>query len=80
MLVDNSDLQPLQLFLRNIVANIQFLMKMNPSPEVMSMMNALPRDGMRMAVVVITIGPIIFLYPFVQKYFVKGIMIGAVKG
>lgn len=80
MLIDKTELQPLQLFLRNIVANIQFLMKMNPTPEVMSMMNGLPRDGMRMAVVVITIGPIIFLYPFVQKYFVKGIMIGAVKG
>jgi putative aldouronate transport system permease protein len=80
MLIYKTELQPLQLFLRNIVANIQFLMKMNPSPEVMSMMNGLPRDGMRMAVVVITIGPIIFLYPFIQKYFVKGIMIGAVKG
>lgn len=80
MLVDKTELQPLQLFLRNIVANIQFLMKMNTSPEVMSLMKTMPRDGMRMAVIVITIGPIVFLYPFVQKYFVKGIMIGAVKG
>ena len=32
-----------------------------------------------MAVTMITIGPIIFLYPFVQKYFVNGIMTGAVK-
>ena len=80
MLIDNNNLQPLQLFLRTIVSNIQFLMRMNPSPEVMSMYNSLPRDGLRMAVVVVTIGPIIFLYPFVQRYFVKGIMLGSVKG
>jgi multiple sugar transport system permease protein/putative aldouronate transport system permease protein len=33
-----------------------------------------------MATTVVTIGPIIFLYPFLQKYFVKGLLIGAVKG
>lgn len=80
MLVEDQGMYPLQLFLRNLVANIQFLMKMNPSPEVMSLMKSMPRDGVRMAVICVTIGPIIFLYPFVQKYFVKGIMIGAIKG
>jgi putative aldouronate transport system permease protein len=80
MLINNNNMQPLQLFLRTIVSNIQFLMKMNPSPEVVAMYNSLPRDGLRMAVVVVTIGPIIFLYPFIQKYFVKGIMLGAIKG
>ena len=34
----------------------------------------------KMATALVTIGPIIFLYPFVQKYFIKGIIIGAVKG
>jgi multiple sugar transport system permease protein/putative aldouronate transport system permease protein len=34
----------------------------------------------RLATVVATIGPIIFLYPFLQKYFVKGIMVGSIKG
>jgi len=33
-----------------------------------------------MATVIVTIGPLVFLYPFLQKYFVKGIMIGSVKG
>lgn len=80
MLVDKSNLQPLQLLLRNIVSNIQFLQTMNNNPDLQRIFGKLPGDGIRMAMVVITTGPIILLYPFVQRYFVKGIMVGAVKG
>jgi putative aldouronate transport system permease protein len=37
-------------------------------------------ESMKMAMTIITTGPIILLYPFVQRYFVKGLTIGAVKG
>ena len=40
----------------------------------------LPTETMKMAMTIVVIGPIIFLYPFLQKYFVKGLTIGAVKG
>lgn len=80
MLVDKAEIQPLQLLLRNIISNVQFLKTMNPSPEMQAMLGNLPSEGIRMAMVIITIGPIIMVYPFVQKYFVKGIMVGAVKG
>lgn len=39
----------------------------------------LPSEGARMATCVLAIGPIILLYPFLQKYFEKGLTIGAVK-
>ncbi len=39
----------------------------------------LPEEGVKMATMVLTIGPIIFVYPFAQKYFIQGILIGAVK-
>lgn len=39
-----------------------------------------PRESFKMATSVVTMGPIILLYPFLQKYFVKGMVIGAVKG
>jgi multiple sugar transport system permease protein/putative aldouronate transport system permease protein len=39
-----------------------------------------PTFTARMATAIVTIGPIIFVYPFVQKYFVKGMMVGSVKG
>ena len=39
-----------------------------------------PTEGLKLAMTVIATGPIILLYPFLQKYFVKGMTIGAVKG
>jgi putative aldouronate transport system permease protein len=41
---------------------------------------SIPLEGMKMAMTVIATGPIVLLYPFVQKYFVKGLTVGAVKG
>jgi putative aldouronate transport system permease protein len=80
MLVDKTELQPLQLLLRTIVSNIMFLKASTNAAAMQALIVTLPSEGIKMAICVITIGPIIFLYPFLQKYFVKGIMIGAVKG
>ena len=43
-------------------------------------MDSIPLSSMQMAMTVIATGPIILLYPFIQKYFVKGLTIGAVNG
>ena len=40
----------------------------------------IPTQTFQVATLFVTLGPILLLYPFVQKYFVKGIMVGAVKG
>jgi putative aldouronate transport system permease protein len=80
MLIDRQEMQPLQMLLRAVIANIQFLQSMDSSPQMQRMMANIPGDGVRMALVIITTGPIILLYPFVQKYFVKGILLGSVKG
>ncbi|MBQ3424255.1 MAG: carbohydrate ABC transporter permease [Clostridia bacterium] len=72
------DLFPLQYVLVNIERNIQFLAN---SDMVMSAQTGeLPTETMRMAIVVITVVPIMFSYPFFQKYFVSGLTVGAVKG
>ena len=40
----------------------------------------LPTESYRMAMAVVTVGPIIMAYPFFQQYFIKGLTVGAVKG
>ena len=81
MLIDDSSKQPLQMLLRTMMSNIQFLQTMSQqSSEAQAMLASVPGDGVKMAMVIVTTGPIILLYPFVQKYFMKGIMVGAVKG
>jgi len=41
---------------------------------------SLPSEGLKMAMTVVATGPIMLAYPFIQKYFVQGMTIGAVKG
>lgn len=72
------DLFPLQYVLINIEKNIQFLA--NSDMTMTSESGELPTETMRMAIVVITVVPIMFSYPFFQKYFVSGLTVGAIKG
>ena len=72
------DLFPLQYVLVNIEKNIQFLANSDMASSAQS--GALPTETMRMAIVVITVVPIMFSYPFFQRYFVSGLTVGAVKG
>lgn len=80
MLIDNVEMQPLQLLLRTITSNIQFLSSAGNVNAIAQAAGTIPSEGIKMATCIVTIGPIILVYPFVQKYFVKGIMVGAVKG
>lgn len=69
---------PLQYFLQKIVsqANIQILIQQGLSINTTD----LPSQSIKMATAVVATGPIILVYPFVQKYFVSGLTVGAVKG
>jgi putative aldouronate transport system permease protein len=81
MLLNKVELQPLQLLLRTIQSNVEFISTSEQGAEIVRMTGGrLPGEGLKMATAVITIGPIIFVYPFVQRFFIKGLMIGAVKG
>lgn len=80
MFIDKQELQPLQLLLRTLVSNIEFLRTSNNAMDIQRIASQLPSQSLKMALTVVTIGPIIFLYPFLQRYFVKGLMVGAVKG
>lgn len=77
----NPNLFNIQNVLNNMLQNIQFLQSHSSvSSDMSSAVDKLPQTTVKMAIAVVGILPIMVIYPFFQKYFVKGIVIGAVKG
>ena len=74
--------KPLQLLLINIQKSIEFLLNNSnvPASARAAMGGTIPQYSATMATVVVVIAPIMVVYPFFQKYFVKGLTVGAVKG
>jgi len=81
MYISKVENRPLQNVLMAIEKNIQALMDSDMIYGVMyDIENAIPADSARMALLFTVLGPIMFVYPFFQKYFVKGLTLGSVKG
>lgn len=81
MLITEPELSNLQYMIYRIMMNIQFLSEYGTKvSDVRSAMASAPTESVRMAIAVLTIGPIVLIYPFLQKYFIKGLTIGAIKG
>ncbi len=78
MLVSDRELYPLQLLIRAITSNITYAASSSSNSSIAAA--AIPKEGVKRATTVWTIGPIILLYPFLQRYFVKGLTVGGVKG
>lgn len=74
-----SNLVPLQLLLRKIVIESTLDLGNDMANSFRSANIAIYKTGLQMATVTVTTVPILCVYPFVQKYFAKGIMLGAVK-
>ena len=74
--------KPLQLLLINIQKSIEFLLNNSnvPASVKAAMGGTIPQYSATMATVIVVIGPIMVIYPFFQKYFVKGLTVGSVKG
>ena len=76
--INDRELFPLQYYLYTILSNVNAISS-GRIPSGAAANITLPTETVKMAVTIITIGPIIFLYPLVQKYFVQGVMTGAIK-
>ncbi|MNI08043.1 Inner membrane ABC transporter permease protein YcjP [compost metagenome] len=76
MYINNSDLMPLQVVLRNILLNAQF----QAIDSGISQDQYVSTVAVQMAAVIISTLPILCVYPFIQKHFTKGVLMGAVKG
>ena len=66
----------------NIQKSIETLLnnKNIPSSALQAMGNSIPQYSATMATVIVVVGPVIIAYPFFQKYFIKGLTVGSVKG
>ena len=80
MLVDNKNIYPLQYLLLQLKSQIQMVKDMQKMMGGSVSGVKAPSESLKMATSIVTIGPIVLLYPFLQKYFVKGLVVGAVKG
>lgn len=77
--LNRRELYPLQLFLREILVNSQFDSSLMNDPEAAQALQGLA-DTLKYVIIVVATLPLMCVYPFIQKYFVKGVMIGSVKG
>lgn len=79
--INKPELIQLQYLLQRILLNIQMLQSAD-SQEALSLMNMeeIPAETVRMAMAVVVAGPALLIFPFFQKYFVKGMVVGSVKG
>jgi len=82
-IIDSPDLTPLQYMLIMIERNMEFLLN-NASQitgdQKMAIYQTMPLESVRMAMIVLVTVPIVMAYPFFQRFFIRGLTIGAVKG
>ncbi len=80
--IDSDNKKPLQLLLVNIQKSIEVLLNNAnvPAAARAAMGGTIPQYSSTMATVIVVIAPIMVIYPFFQKYFIKGLTVGSVKG
>ncbi len=80
LLVDEAKYYSLQFTIYTTLNNIRFLLENADKMQGLVNISDLPSQTFRMAMAVVTVGPIILAYPFFQRYFIRGLTIGGVKG
>ncbi len=78
--VNDERLFSIQVLLNKMLMDVQYLQSTTISGAGNAIMAQLPSTGLKMAVAVLGAAPMLILFPFFMKYFVKGITVGAVKG
>lgn len=76
--ISSPEKYTIQFYLYNMLNSYEFMKKMSQTGE--SLAYQIPSESVKMAMAVIATGPVILFYPFVQRYIIKGLTVGAVKG
>lgn len=78
--IRDDKLVPLQYLLQRMMMNLRALLDAMQNAPAMVNIQDLPGENLRMAMLVVAIGPMLLIFPLFQKYFVRGMTVGAVKG
>ena len=78
--LNSPELYNIQLVLRNAINNVKSITDNAASDMTNMVKNEANAEAIKYVLIVITMIPVMLIYPFVQKYFIKGIMIGSIKG
>lgn len=77
--MNNENYVPIQYMLYRMLNNLDFILR-NLSSSLSMDVSSLPGEAVRMAVALLAAGPMLIVFPFFQRYFVKGITVGSIKG
>ena len=80
MFITSDKLQPIQTIMMRIINDLKATEMINKTAGVVGNTGGSMVESVKMASVILTVVPIVLIYPFLQKYFVKGMMIGSIKG
>ena len=78
-MIKKEHLRPLQTYLYNLITTTEANTRIQQELGIDTQLTVTP-DSMKIAVMMVTTAPIVIVYPFLQKHFTKGMMLGAVKG
>ena len=78
--IRDMDLYSLQYLLQRILMDSEFIKQMIETGEMHEGQVTMPTESLRYAMAVVAAGPMMFIFPFFQKYFAKGMTLGSVKG
>ena len=78
--IDEKEMYPLQYMLQVMLRNIMEILKEMQNNISIGNIQDMPSESARMAMCILAVGPMLFIFPFFQKYFTSGLTVGAVKG
>lgn len=79
LFISDKEKYPMQLYLREMLIDATRMTTNSTAESMMSNMQKVTPDGLKMATVIVTMIPIMILYPYLQKHFTAGVMVGSVK-
>ncbi|KRF06613.1 sugar ABC transporter permease [Paenibacillus sp. Soil766] len=81
LFINKEHMYPIQFLMLRVLKDVQYIRdNLTIAAQNPELLKNLPNESLQMALAFIAMGPILIVYPFFQKYFVKGLTVGAVKG